>query len=222
MNEHVLVVEDDRSIREVVQLGLERAGFRVTTATDGPGGLAAFDRAGCDAVVLDLMLPGIDGFEVCRRLRALSRVPILMLTARSDTTDVIVGLELGADDYVTKPFQPGELVARLRAVLRRSFPEPSELERVGDVEIDRAGFRATRDGSELPLTPTEFRLLAELSRRPRQVFTRQLLLELVWGYDHLGDSRMVDAAVQRLRAKLSDTAVGIAAVRGVGYRLDVK
>ena len=221
MDEHVLVVEDDRSIREVVQIGLERAGFRVTTASDGPGGIAAFDSTGCDAVVLDVMLPGLDGFEVCRRLRTHSRVPIVMLTARSDTTDVVVGLELGADDYVTKPFQPGELVARLRAVLRRTFPAPSEVERIGTLEIDRGGFRATRDGEELPLTPTEFRLLGELSRRPRQVFTRQLLLELVWGYDHLGDSRMVDAAAQRLRAKLAGSGVGITAVRGVGYRLDV-
>jgi DNA-binding response OmpR family regulator len=171
-----------------------------------------------------VMLPSLDGFEVCREIRKESQTPIVMLTARSDLHDVVVGLELGADDYVTKPFELPELVARMKAVLRRSAAEPGDrVIAVDGLEIDPAGFTVTREGRELALTATEFRLLLELARRPKQVFTRELLLELVWNYDYLGDSRLVDAAVQRLRAKIEDDPKQpklIRTVRGVGYRFD--
>jgi two-component system response regulator MtrA len=176
-------------------------------------------------VVLDVMLPGVDGFEVCREIRRRSSTPIIMLTARSDTVDVVTGLELGADDYVTKPFQPAELVARVRAVLRRVAESASSrvVVHVAGLEIDEAAHRVCRNGDEINLSATEFRLLCVMARRPGQVFTRELLLELVWGYEFLGDSRLVNIAVQRLRAKIeSDPAQPsvITAVRGVGYRFE--
>jgi two-component system, OmpR family, response regulator MtrA len=171
-----------------------------------------------------VMLPGVDGLEMCREIRRAHRTPIIMLTARTDTVDVVVGLELGADDYVSKPFQPAELVARVRAVLRRGQTTATRsVLRAGEIEIDETAFRATRDGHELSLTATEFRLLCELARRPGQVFTREMLLELVWGYEFLGDSRLVNVAIQRLRAKVEDDPadpVLITTVRGVGYRLE--
>jgi DNA-binding response OmpR family regulator len=224
MNEHVLLVEDDASIREVTALGLKQAGFRVTTAGDGREGLLRARRDPFDVVLLDVMLPSVDGFEVCREIRKDSRVPIVMLTARTDTVDVVVGLESGADDYVTKPFEMPELVARVRAVLRRAAAAPEETTvTVGGLEVDPAGFTARKDGADLGLTATEFRLLQELAGRPGQVFTRELLLERVWNYDYLGDSRLVDVAVQRLRAKVEDDPAHprlIKTVRGVGYRLE--
>ena len=224
MNEHVLLVEDDDSIREVATLGLERAGFRVTATGDGRDALVRFRGERIDLVVLDVMLPSLDGFEVCREIRRESQAPIVMLTARSELHDVVVGLELGADDYVTKPFELPELVARVKAVLRRSAAGPADgTIRVATLEIDPGAFSVRRRGEEIPLTATEFRLLLELARRPKQVFTRELLLELVWNYDYLGDSRLVDAAVQRLRAKVEDDPKQpklIRTVRGVGYRLD--
>jgi two-component system response regulator MtrA len=220
----VLFVEDDRSIREVTKLALEQAGFRVAACGDGSEGLALFARERFDLVLLDVMLPGVDGLEVCREIRKGHRTPIIMLTARTDTVDVVVGLELGADDYVSKPFQPAELVARVRAVLRRGrASEQKTVLRVGEIEIDETAFRATQSGRELGLTATEFRLLCELARRPGQVFTREMLLERVWGYEFLGDSRLVNVAVQRLRAKVEDDPTHpalITTVRGVGYRLE--
>jgi two-component system response regulator MtrA len=224
VDEHVLLVEDDPSIREITSLGLRGAGLEVDTAATGREALDRFRAHPYDLIVLDLMLPELDGLEVCRAIRRESRVPILMLSARSDTVDVVVGLELGADDYVTKPFEMPVLVARIRALLRRSNDAAAgEVIHVGDLELDPAGFRARRDGTELPLTSTEYRLLLELARRPGQVFTRELLLERVWGYEYLGDSRLVDVAVQRLRAKV-EVDPGhprlIATVRGVGYRLE--
>jgi two-component system response regulator MtrA len=224
VDERVLLVEDDPSIREVASLGLRGAGLGVETAVDGREALVRFHAEPYDLVVLDVMLPELDGLEVCREIRRSSRVPILMVSARSDTVDVVVGLELGADDYVTKPFELPELVARVRALLRRTLdPLVEEVLRVGELEIDAAGFRATRGGAELQLTATEFRLLLELARRPGQVFTRELLLERVWGYEYLGDSRLVDIAVQRLRAKVEAEPGSprlITTVRGVGFRLE--
>jgi DNA-binding response OmpR family regulator len=224
MDEHVLLVEDDASIREVTTLALEQSGLRVTAVGDGREGLDRFRRGGVDLVVLDVMLPSLDGFEVLREIRHDSQAPVVMLTARSELHDVVVGLELGADDYVTKPFELPELVARVKAVLRRAAPagDGATLS-VAGLEIDPDGFTARKRGEELQLTATEFRLLLELARRPKQVFTRELLLELVWNYDYLGDSRLVDAAVQRLRAKVEDDPKQpalIKTVRGVGYRFD--
>jgi DNA-binding response OmpR family regulator len=224
VNEHVLLVEDDPSIREVATLGLEQAGFRVTASGDGREGLMHFRQGAFDLVVLDVMLPSLDGFEVLREIRGESRAPVVMLSARDELHDIVVGLELGADDYVTKPFELPELVARIKAVLRRSAAAPTEsVISVDGLEIDPAAFSVKREGQDLELTATEFRLLLELARRPKQVFTRELLLELVWNYDYLGDSRLVDVAVQRLRAKIEADPANpklIRTVRGVGYRFD--
>jgi two-component system, OmpR family, response regulator MtrA len=224
MDERLLLVEDDPSIREIAALGLTRAGFRVSAIADGRQGLAQFRQAPYDVVILDIMLPSLDGFEICREIRKDSRVPIVMLTARTDTTDIVVGLELGADDYVTKPFELPELVARVRAVLRRSASEPQQpILTVHDLQIDPAAFSSTKNGQPLQLTATEFKLLLEMARRPGQVFSRELLLQQVWGYDYLGDSRLVDVAVQRLRAKIEDDPSRpaiVTTVRGVGYRME--
>jgi two-component system, OmpR family, response regulator MtrA len=216
----ILVIEDDPSIRELTQLGLSAAGFMVSTAADGWSGLKRFRQDGPDLVVLDLMLPGMDGLEVCRQIRAVSMVPIVMLTARTDTNSVVVGLEAGADDYVTKPFEMPVLVARVRAALRRVQFTMEELT-LGSVRVDLAGHTVRRNGEEVPLTATEFRLLCVLASAPGRVLTRQVLLDQVWGYDYLGDSRMVDVAVQRLRAKIEGDPAHpelIQTVRGVGYR----
>ena len=227
MDERLLLVEDDASIREIVSIGLKAAGFRVATAIDGREGLAKVRADGFDAVILDVMLPSLDGFEVCREIRKFSRVPVVMLTARTDLIDVVVGLESGADDYVKKPFELPELIARLRALLRRAAApaEAAGAEPIvaGRLEIDPAGFAVRKDGIELALTATEFRLLFELARRPGQVFTRELLLQRVWDYEYLGESHLVDVAIGRLRAKVEDDPshpAVIKTIRGVGYRLD--
>jgi two-component system response regulator MtrA len=174
-----------------------------------------------DLVLLDLMLPGMNGIDVCRVLRADSGVPIVMLTAKTDTVDVVLGLESGADDYVMKPFKPKELVARVRARLRRNEDEPAELLSIGDVEIDVPAHKVTRQGEHISLTPLEFDLLVALARKPRQVFTRDVLLEQVWGYRHPADTRLVNVHVQRLRAKVEkdpENPQVVLTVRGVGYK----
>jgi DNA-binding response OmpR family regulator len=222
----LLLVEDDPSIRMAIELALTRQGHQVTTAATGEQALELWQTQRPELVVLDVMLPGIDGFEICRRIRRTDQVPIILLTARSDDIDVVVGLESGADDYVVKPVQPRVLDARIRAVLRRhgnSAPEAGDTAVFGDLVVDRAAMTVTRAGLPISLTPTELKLLVELSRRPGQALSRQQLLRLVWDHDYLGDSRLVDACVQRLRAKVevvpSDPRL-IRTVRGIGYRLD--
>jgi len=217
----VLLVEDDPAARQGLELALRRLGYGVRPAETGEAALNALVEGAADVVVLDVMLPGLDGFEVCRRLRRSSDVPVIMLTARSDDFDIVGGLEAGADDYVVKPVEPRVLDARIRAVLRRISRAGSPAETYGELVIDRASLIVRRDGREVSLTPIELRLLLVLSGSPRQVFSREQLLELVWEHDYLGDSRLVDACVQRLRAKIeADTSEPryIQTVRGFGYR----
>jgi DNA-binding response OmpR family regulator len=222
----LLLVEDDPSIRMAIELALTRQGHQVSTAATGEEALELWQAQRPELVVLDVMLPGLDGFEICRRIRRTDQVPIILLTARSDDIDVVVGLESGADDYVVKPVQPRVLDARIRAVLRRQgngVPDAGDTAVFGDLVVDRAAMTVTRGGVPISLTPTELKLLVELSRRPGQALSRQQLLRLVWDHDYLGDSRLVDACVQRLRAKVemvpSDPRL-IRTVRGIGYRLD--
>ena len=226
MDARILLVEDDPSIREVTALGLRGAGFTVTTAADGAEGLERWRAETPDLVLLDVMLPRLDGLEVLRAIRRVATTPVVMLTARADTIDVVVGLESGADDYVKKPFEMPELVARVRAALRRRSGEALSGARgehiiPGPVSIDAAGRTAALDGRELGLTRTEFDLLLELARQPGRVLARETLLDHVWGYDFLGDSRLVDVAVGRLRAKLEADPANptlIVTVRGAGYK----
>jgi two-component system, OmpR family, response regulator MtrA len=217
----VLLVEDDPAARQGLELALRRLGYEVRLAETGEAALTGICEGTVDVVVLDVMLPGMDGFEVCRRLRRDSDVPVIMLTARGDDFDIVAGLVAGADDYVVKPVEPRVLDARIRAVLRRMTRAGSPAETYGELVIDRGSLVVRRSGREVSLTPTELRLLLVLSGSPRQVFSREQLLDLVWEQDYLGDSRLVDACVQRLRAKIeTDTAEPryIQTVRGFGYR----
>lgn len=223
----LLLVEDDATLAEALARALRGLGHEVTVAGSGERALEVLgDRRGStDLVLLDVMLPGVDGFEVCRRIRADDTVPVILLTARGDAVDVVVGLEGGADDYVVKPVEPRVLDARVKAILRRSAPaQPPKphVHTIGDLELDTAAMAVTRDGVELSLTSTELRLLIEFAEHPGQVLSRQALLKRVWDYGFAGDSRLVDAAVARLRAKIEPepaNPVLLRTVRGFGYRL---
>jgi DNA-binding response OmpR family regulator len=217
----ILVVDDEEPIRQLASLYLEKEGFQVTCAADGPEAIELAHREMPALVVLDVMLPTIDGFEVCRRLRRDSEVPILMLTARNEDVDKIVGLELGADDYLTKPFNPREMVARVKAILRRyeSGQRAGPTLRLGPLTVDKQRREARAGDKELALRTKEFDLLVAFLENAGIVLSREQLLDLVWGYDFYGETRTVDVHVQHLRQKLTGSGVGIQTVRGVGYKL---
>jgi len=217
----VLVVDDDASLAEMLTIVLRQEGFDSRVCSRGDRALAEFRDYRPDVLLLDLMLPGKDGIDVCKEIRAESGVPIVMLTAKGDTVDVVVGLESVADDYVVKPFKPKELVARIRARVRRLDPDVQESLSIGDLSIDVAGHSVTRNGQAINLTPLEFDLLVCLARKPWQVFTREVLLEQVWGYRHAADTRLVNVHVQRLRSKVEHDPENpeiVVTVRGVGYK----
>jgi len=221
MKGRVLIVDDDTALAEMLGIVLRSEGYEPVLCADGSHALEVFREQKPDLVLLDLMLPGMDGIDVCRAIRAESGVPIVMLTAKTDTIDVVVGLESGADDYVLKPFKPKELVARIRARLRRTEQPAPELLEIGDLVIDVAGHSVKRNGSAISLTPLEFDLLVALARKPWQVFSREVLLEQVWGYRHAADTRLVNVHVQRLRSKVErdpEHPEIIVTVRGVGYK----
>ncbi|MCT1426929.1 MtrAB system response regulator MtrA [Corynebacterium tuberculostearicum] len=218
----ILVVDDDPAISEMLTIVLESEGLKPIPVMDGNDAVPAFEEHEPDLILLDLMLPGMNGVDICRAIRRESSVPIVMLTAKTDTVDVVLGLESGADDYITKPFKPKELIARIRARLRRSDSSESEILEVADLIIDVPEHTVHRtDGTELNLTPLEFDLLLEMARRPGQVHTRESLLESVWGYRNASDTRLVNVHVQRLRAKIEhdpeDPQI-VLTVRGVGYK----
>lgn len=217
----VLVVDDEANIIELARLYLEQEGYAVESAMSGIEALSKAEKVKPAIIVLDLMLPDIDGFEVCRRMRARSNVPILMLTARREDVDKIVGLEMGADDYLTKPFNPRELIARVKAVLRRyrGGTAPDAAIEVGNLRVDPSRHEATIDGKPLQLRTKEFALLKTLAQDAGRVFTREQLLELVWGFDFYGETRTVDVHVNHLRDKLAGADAVIETVRGVGYRM---
>jgi two-component system, OmpR family, response regulator MtrA len=217
----VLVVDDDAALAEMLTIVLRQEGFDSRMITRGDDALEEFRAYKPDVVLLDVMLPGKDGIDVCKEIRGESGVPIVMLTAKGDTVDVVVGLESGADDYVVKPFKPKELVARIRARVRRFDSTTHETLKIGDLTIDVAGHVVSRDDETISLTPLEFDLLLCLARKPWQVFTREVLLEQVWGYRHAADTRLVNVHVQRLRAKIErdpEKPEIVLTVRGVGYK----
>ena len=220
----ILTIEDDERIRSATRLALEDEGYVVVEAADGEEALERFAEEPADVVLIDVMLPGIDGFDVCRSLRRDSDVPIVMVTARNDTHDVVAGLEAGADDYVTKPFVAKELSARIRALLRRVRPNdtgPAVLAFDG-LEVSPEAGEVQRDGQQIHLTKTEFRLLCELASNPNKVLSREQLLDRVWGYGYFGDGRLVDVHVRRLRAKIEPDPADprfVVTVRGLGYKL---
>lgn len=224
MGTRILTVEDDERIRTAVRLALEDEGWEVAESDNGEDALLMFGQQPTDVVLIDIMLPGIDGFDVCRSIRRVSDVPIVMVTARADTHDVVAGLEAGADDYLTKPFAPKELSARIRALLRRSRsgPAPADDMAFGDLEVIPDQGVVRRAGEEVHLTKTEFRLLVELASAPGKVFSREALLEKVWGYGYFGDGRLVDVHIRRLRTKIEADPADpqyVVTVRGLGYKL---
>ncbi len=224
MGTRILTVEDDERIRTAVKLALEDEGWEVEEAETGEDAIARFTRTPSDVVLIDIMLPGVDGFEVCRSIRRQSDVPIVMVTARADTHDVVAGLEAGADDYLTKPFVPKELSARIRALLRRARPASPGNPRLRfeELEIVPQEGVVTRGGDQIHLTKTEFRLLVELANNPGKVFSREDLLEKVWGHGVFGDGRLVDVHVRRLRTKVEADPANprhVVTVRGLGYKL---
>ena len=217
----ILVVDDDASLAEMLSIVLRQEGFESRIVERGDEALEAFREYQPDLVLLDLMLPGKDGIDVCRLIRAESGVPIVMLTAKGDTIDVVLGLESGADDYIVNPFMPKELIARIRARVRRAEAPVDEGLSIADLTIDVAGHSVTRAGESISLTPLEFDLLVCLARKPWQVFTREVLLEQVWGYRHSADTRLVNVHVQRLRSKVEhdpENPEVVLTVRGVGYK----
>jgi len=217
----IMVVDDELDIAEMLGIILASEGFEVDLVNHGEEVLSAFTQNPPDLVLLDLMLPGIDGIEVCRRVRTISRVPIIILTAKSDPDDVVLGLDAGADDYIIKPPRKPELMARVRACLRRVEPNQAAMVRIGDLSIDVQGHQVERNGVAIQLTPLEFDLLNTLARSPARVFTRDELLESVWGYRHTADTRLVNVHVQRLRAKIErdpDQPEILLTVRGIGYK----
>jgi two-component system response regulator MtrA len=221
MTARILVVDDDVALAEMISIVLRGEGYIPIQAFDGKQALELFPEAKPDLVLLDVMLPGLDGIQVCSAIREMSGVPVIMLTAKGDTTDVVRGLESGADDYVVKPFNPKELVARIRTRLRPTSATIAQVIVVGDVTIDVPAHEVTRGESRLNLTPLEFELLVTLALKPEQVFTREMLLEQVWGYHYKADTRLVNVHVQRLRAKVEqdpDNPVIVQTIRGVGYR----
>ena len=224
----ILIIEDDDRIRETTCLLLEDEGYEVLGVPSAEDGISAFERSPAACVVVDLMLPGMNGFDCCRELRKRSDVPIIMLTARTDPFDVVAGLEAGADDYVTKPFHAKELTARVRALLRRARSagedanDSSKVIAFGDVEVRVDEGVVTKAGEELTLTKTEFRLLCEMAEHPGRVFSREVLLDKVWGYSYVGDGKLVDAHIHRLRAKVEDdpsSPTHVVTVRGLGYKV---
>ncbi len=221
MTSRILVVDDDTALAEMIGIVLNTEGFETAFCADGSEAVDAFRAERPDLVLLDLMLPGMDGIEICTRLRSESGVPIIMLTARTDTADVVRGLESGADDYIVKPFNPKELVARIRTRLRPTATDSAEVLRIGDLTVDVAAHEVRRGETVIALTPLEFELLVALASKPAQVFSREMLLEQVWGYHYKADTRLVNVHVQRLRAKVeldADNPKIVTTVRGVGYR----
>lgn len=221
MSGRILVIDDDQALAEMIGIVLRSDGFEPVFCDHGDRALEVFRTESPDVILLDLMLPGKSGIDVCREIRAESGVPIIMLTAKSDTVDVVLGLESGADDYIPKPFKPRELIARVRARVRRAGNAAPPTIRIADLEIDVTGHRVTRAGEAIPLTPLEFDVLVALAASPGQVFTREVLLEDVWGYRHAADTRLVNVHIQRLRAKIEKDPENpeiVVTVRGVGYK----
>ena len=226
--EKILIVDDDEHIAELVSLYLLRDGYETKEVYNGKEVIKAYNEFKPQLVLLDIMLPGMDGYEVCKELRKITNVPVIMLTAKGDTFDKVLGLELGADDYIVKPFEPKEMIARVKAVLRR-YENKGDIEQAGNVltfpnlEINMDNYTITYRGNELSFPPKEFELLYFLGKRPNQVFTRDQLLDKIWGYEYIGDTRTVDVHVKRIREKFeSDETWSVKTVWGIGYKFEVK